>query len=116
MKPGTQVIEISKMNDLISSTGTHCHLTGGSRVRYPRKTRRFRKAGTTDCYQPTHPEPATLFSTEVCPHCQRRTAMYRFTTDGSLLVTTYHCTEHGDVVLARGSVGRDDPPPTEAPF
>ncbi len=35
---------------------------------------------------------------EVCPYCRRRVNGYRFPTDGGLLVETYHCVQHGDVV------------------
>lgn len=43
-----------------------------------------------------------LTANEACPHCQRDLTEYRFTTGDGLLIITYHCAEHDDVIpLAR---------------
>ena len=45
---------------------------------------------------PRHREPSNLRSHEVCPHCKRDLAEYRFCADG-VLISTWSCGEHGDV-------------------
>ena len=40
---------------------------------------------------------------EACPRCQRDLTEHRFITGDGLPITTYHCAEHGDVILRTAS-------------
>ena len=52
---------------------------------------------------PRHREPSSLRACEVCPHCKRELAEYRFCADG-VLISTWSCAEHGDVQPMRSAV------------
>lgn len=41
-----------------------------------------------------------------CPRCQRQATAHRFVTDDGVLVMTYHCDQHGDVVPSAFSLKR----------
>lgn len=54
---------------------------------------------------------------DVCPHCKVPVSSHRFECEG-VMITTYHCPEHGDVVPMRSAVSNSptpvlDPVPAE---
>ena len=48
---------------------------------------------------------------ETCPYCQRNVARHGFTTGDGVVIITYHCAEHGDVIPRRALGAHRDPLP-----
>lgn len=41
------------------------------------------------------------FQRMICPYCMTELTAYRFIVQGVMIVSTYHCLHHGDVVPIR---------------
>lgn len=45
---------------------------------------------------------------ETCPYCKRGAARHGFTTGDGVVIITYHCAEHGDVIPRRCPVAQHE--------
>ena len=66
-----------------------------------------RFAATLELQRPAGRDPDSLLARDVCPHCQRETAVYLVTCDGHPF-ETHRCPDHGDVVPMRSHVRNSD--------
>lgn len=60
-----------------------------------------RIAATLAMQRPEHPRSGPR---DVCPHCKRETAVYRFLTPDGCRIETHTCAEHGDVPPMRSAI------------
>ena len=60
-----------------------------------------RIAATLAMQRPEHPRAGPR---DVCPHCKRETAVYRFLTPDGCRIESHHCEEHGDVPPMRSAI------------
>lgn len=60
-----------------------------------------RYLATLALQRPEHPRSGPR---DVCPHCKRETAVYRFLTPDGCRIESHHCEEHGDVPPMRSAI------------